>query len=175
MDPSLITKKNRTALALIILAAIVVCVLLSFPAYQFDAGIYTKKSSNTFVGDEKYYTVLEEVNAVADEYRQKGFDVSVSEAVTERTNSKGETTSLITFTVNQQFTKSGWSFLTAGLPSSLILIVMLACMLLSVACAVTGVLGSLGDTQRELDTRSSVLRTASVWFAVIALVLGPVC
>ena len=53
MDPSLITKKNRTALALIILAAIVVCVLLSFPAYQFDAGIYTKKSSNTFVGDEK--------------------------------------------------------------------------------------------------------------------------
>ena len=93
MDPSLIMKKKRTALALIILAAVLVCVLLSFPAYQFDAGIYTKKSSNTFVGDEKYYMVLEEVNAVADEYRQKGFDVSVSEAVTERTNSKGETTS----------------------------------------------------------------------------------
>ena len=174
MDPSLIMKKNRTALALIILATILVCVLLSFPAYQFNAGIYTKKSSNIFVGDEKYYTVLDEVSAVADEYRQKGFDVSVSEAVTERTNSKGETTSLITFTVKQQFTKSGWSFLTAGLPSSLILIIMLACMLLSVACAVTGALGSLGDAPRELGARSSVLRTASAWFAVIALMLVPV-
>ena len=174
MDSSLIMKKNRTALALIILAAVLVCILLSFPAYQFDAGIYTKKSSNTFVGDEKYNTVLSEVNAVAEEYRQKGFDVSVSEAVTERTNSKGETTSLITFTVNQQFTKSGWSFLTAGFSSSLLLIVMLACMLLSLACAVTGTLGSLGDTQRELDRRSTVLRTAAVWFAVIALVLVPV-
>lgn len=174
MDSSLIMKKNRTALALIILAAVLIGILLSFPSYQFDAGIYTKKSSNTFVGDEKYNTVLAEVNAVADEYRQKGFDVSVSEAVTERTNSKGETTSLITFTVNQQFSKSGWSFLTAGIPSSLILMIMLACMLLSVACVVTGVLGSLEDTQHELDTRPAVLRTAAIWFAMIALVLVPV-
>ena len=52
MDPSLILKKNRTALALLILAAILICALLSFPAYQFDASIYTKKSSNTFVGDD---------------------------------------------------------------------------------------------------------------------------
>ena len=174
MDPSQIRKKNRTALALIIFAAVLSFILLSLPAYQFDAGVYTKKSSNTFVGDEKYNAALAEVNSIADEYRQKGFDVSIHETVTERTNSKGETTSLITFVVNRQFSKSGWSFLTAGLPSSMILTILLASVLLSLACACTGTLGSLDDTIRDLDRRSSVLRSAAVWFALIALVLVPV-
>ena len=174
MDSSLILKKNRTALALIILAAVLILLLLSLPAYRFDAGIYTKKSSNTFVGDEKYNTVLAEVNAIADDYRQKGMDVTVSETVTERTNSKGEVTSLITFTVNQEFSRNGWSFLTAGFPSSVLLMLLLACVFLSLACAVTGTFGSLGDTLREMDTRSLILRSAAIWFAVIALILLPV-
>ncbi len=174
MNRESIKKKNRTAFLLIVAAVLLVCILLSLPAYVFHAGIYTKKSSNTFVGDEKYAAVLEEVNSVADEYRQKGLDVAVSEAVTERTNSKGETTSLVTFTIQQEFTKNGWSFLEAGTPSAVVLSVMLGCILLALACAVTGTLSTADDLPRELDRRSSILRGAAIGFSLTAMILVPV-
>ena len=79
MSPEVLKKQNRTALLLMVTAVLLVAILLSLPAYVFRAGVYTKKSSNTVVGDEKYLSVLDEVNAVAEEYREKGFDVSVSD------------------------------------------------------------------------------------------------
>ena len=174
MSPEVLKKQNRTALLLMVTAVLLVAILLSLPAYVFRAGVYTKKSSNTVVGDEKYLSVLDEVNAVAEEYREKGFDVSVSESVTERTNSKGETTSLVTFSISQEFTRNGWSFLGAGLSSSLILVVLLSCTLLSLACAVAGSLGTMEDLPRRLDARSSMLRSAAGFFALAALILVPV-
>ena len=174
MDASAVKKRNKTALYLLIIACAAGILLLCMPAYQFDASVYTKKSGNTFVGDEKYLKVLEEVNAVADEYRANGMEVDISEAVTERTNSKGETTSLVTFSINRQFTKTGFDFLGAGLNSSVMLAVILACMLLSVACALAGCAGSLGDLTRDLDTRAAILRSASAFFALAAFLLVPV-
>ena len=97
--PASISRQNRSALTLMLAALVVIGVLLSLPAYKFSASVYTKKSPNTFVGDENYIAALAEVNALADEYRENGFDVTLNESVTERTNSKGETTSLITPTV----------------------------------------------------------------------------
>ena len=174
MNPDVLKKQNRTALRVLVVAALLVAILLTFPAYVFRAGIYTKKSSNTVVGDEKYLSVLEEVNRVAEEYREKGFDVEVGETVTERTNSKGEVSSLVTFSISQEFTKSGWSFLSARLPSSILLTVLLSCMLLSLACAFAGSLGTMDELPRTLDARASLLRTAAGVFALVAFLLIPV-
>ena len=174
MNPDVLKKQNRTALRVLVVAALLVAILLTFPAYVFRAGIYTKKSSNTVVGDEKYLSVLEEVNRVAEEYREKGFDVEVGETVTERTNSKGEVSSLVTFSISQEFTKSGWSFLGVGLSSSVLLTVLLSCMLLSLACAFAGSLGTMDELPRTLDARASLLRTAAGVFALVAFLLIPV-
>ena len=173
MTPDAIKRHNKTALRLLLISFLAVCLLLTLPAYVFHAGIYTKKSSNTTVGDEKYRAVQEEVNALAEEYRQKGLDVEVSETVTERTNSKGETTSLVTFSISREFTKNGWSFLNAGLPSSVLIAVLLSFMLLSLACAVTGLAGSMDELPRTLGVKPSLLRSAAVIFALGAMLLVP--
>ena len=85
-------------LILFLAGLILTLILMSLPLYSFDIGVYTKKSANTFVGDEKYQAVREEVEGVAEEYRAQGYDVEIQENVLERVNSKGKTTSLITFT-----------------------------------------------------------------------------
>ena len=92
--------QNRRALLLMLLGLILALILMSLPLYSFNAAVYTKKSSNTFVGDEKYQAAMAEVETAVEEFRSQGFDVQINEAVTERVNSKGETTSLITFTIN---------------------------------------------------------------------------
>ena len=172
--PAMIAKQNRAAIALLLAALVLVGVLLSLPAYSFVSSVYTKKSSNTFMGDEKYYEALEEVNEVADEYRERGFEVSIQETVTERTNSKGEKTSLITFTIDESFTKNGWSFLGVGMNSSWVLLAVLLCLVLAAACAAAGLLGSMSDPYSHLDGRAASFRTAACWLALIALVLIPV-
>ena len=173
-SPSVLAKENRTALAVLLLALLLIGLLLCLPAYEFSAGVYTKKSPNTFVGDEKYLQALDEVTAVAEEYREKGFDVSINESVTERTNSKGATSSLVTFTVTQSFFKSGLSFLGAGLSGSWVLLALLLCLLLSAACALAGTLQSMGDAYNRLDARAASFRTASCVLALLALLLVPV-
>ena len=120
-----VLRSNRRALLLVILGLVLSMVLLSMPLYSFNANVYTKKSPNTFVGDEKYQTVRAEVEAVADEYRAQGFACEIGEDVLERVNSKGETTSLITFTVNERISKSSLSLLGMGFASSSVLAGML--------------------------------------------------
>lgn len=155
--PDAVRKQNRAALALMLAALLLVGVFMSLPAYRFSAGVYTLKSANTFVGDEKYQQALEEVNAVAEEYREKGFDVSLEESVTERTNSKGEKTSLVAFTLNNSFTKNGWSFLGAGLNSSWVLLAMLLCLLLALACALAGSVSTVSEPYKALDGQGGPL------------------
>ncbi len=169
-----IKKKNRTALLLLLISVLLAAVILSLPAYKFTSSVYTKKSANTFVGDEKYTEVRAEVDAVAEEYRASGLDVEVSESVTERTNSKGETTSMVAFSVDQTFTKNGWSFLSAGMGSTWVLMALLLCLVLSAACALAGTVGSLDDPYRALDGRAAAFRSASYYLALIAMLLVPV-
>lgn len=172
--PDMIVKQNKTAIALLLAALVIVGILLSLPAYSFSASVYTQKSANTFVGDEKYQQALAEVNAIADEYKEKGFDVSIEETVTERTNSKGEVTSLVTFTINESFTKNGWSFLGAGLNSSWVLLAIVLCLVLSAACAGAGLLQSMSDAYSHLDGRAAAFRSAACYLALIAMLLIPV-
>ena len=108
-----VKQQNRRMLLLFLAGLILTLILMSLPLYSFDVGVYTKKSGNTFVGDEKYLAVKEEVEAVAEDYRAQGFDVEIQESVLERVNSKGNTTSLITFTVTQRYSKNIFSFITS--------------------------------------------------------------
>ena len=168
------SKQNRTALAVLCTVLAVVCLLFSLPTYNFNACIYTKKSSNTFKGDDKYNEVLAEVNSVAEEYREKGFDVEISEEFTERVNSKGETTSLAAFSINEEFKLNTWSFLGAGISSSKVLLVIVICIALSLACALAGTIPTIDVPYKYLDRKSKVLRSMAGWFALIAMLLIPV-
>ena len=109
---------NRRALLLMILGLVLVLILMSLPLYRFNISVYTKKSPNTFVGDDKYVAAMAEVEEAAAEFREQGFDVQIQEDVLERVNSKGAKNSLITFTINESFGKSVLGFLGSGLPSA---------------------------------------------------------
>lgn len=174
MNRSSAAKQNKAALALLLLAVIMTGILLSIPAYRFTSTVYSLKSSNTFVGDEKYLAAKAEVEALAGEYRANGMEVTVEESVTERTNSKGEKTSLVAFTISEKFTKNGWSFLGAGINSSYVLAAILVCLVAALACAALGCRGSLDTTYKFLDSGSARLRGASCWLLLIAMLLVPV-
>ena len=167
-------QQNRRSLVLLLVGLALAGVLFSLPLYSFSANIYTKKSSNTFKGDEKYYAALAEVEAEAEKYRAGGFDVEISETETLRTNSKGETTSLITFTITESFGRNLWSFLGGSVTPSRIMQALVACLALSAVCALAGALPSMDAPQRMLDGRSKTLRSAACWFALAAMLLVPV-
>ena len=169
-----IARKNRLSLIFLLAGVILSCLLMSLPLYRFSANVYSKKSSNTVVGDEKYKEVLAEVEAVAEEYRSQGMEVEISETVTERTNSKGETSSLVAFTIGETFTKNVWSFLFGTMPSTHVLRLMLLCMLLAVLTAFAGCAGSMDVMQKYLPKGAKHLRGLSCIFLLADLILTPV-
>ena len=166
--------KNRLAVILLIAAVAAACIVMALPLYTFTASVYTKKSSNTFVGDEKYKEVRAEVEAVAEDYRSQGMDAGISETVTERTNSKGETTSLVAFSIEETFTKNIWSFFTAGISSSHVLRIMVILMGLSVLLAIAGCAGSMGTDYRDLSRAAKLCRGLSALFFTADIFLTPV-
>ncbi len=167
-------KQNRRVLLLMLLGLILALLVMSLPLYRFNAAVYTKKSSNTFVGDEKYQAALAEVEVAAEEYRAQGFDVTINEAVTERVNSKGETTSLITFTIDQVMSKNLFAFWKTRLPAGHVFRAMLLCAAGSLVCASLGLAGSAETLPRYLDRRSRFLRGAAGVLVLLALLLLPV-
>ena len=172
-NPDLIGS-NRRALGLVILGIVLSLILFSMPLYSFNACVYTKKSPNTFVGDEKYRTVRAEVEQVADDYRAQGFAAEIGEDVLERVNSKGETTSLITFTVNQSLSKSPLSMLGCGFPASYVLAAMLFLMGLALVCAILGSVSTMDLVHFHLDRRTASLRNLAAVALLLALLLVPV-
>ena len=167
-------RQNRRALLFLLLGIVLTLILLSLPLFSFEAQIYTKKSANTFVGDEKYTAAKAEVEAVAEEYRTQGFEVSLHEDVLERVNSKGKTTSLVTFTLSQTYGKNLFSFLGKGFASSHVLSALLLCLGLSALLAAAGYASAPDLLHRYLDRRSRILRGAACAAALIALLLVPV-
>ncbi len=169
-----VKKQNQRMFLLLILGIVLTLILMSLPLYSFDIGVYTKKSANTFVGDEKYIAARAEAEAVAADYQAQGFDVEISENVVERVNSKGKTTSLVTFTVSQRNSKNFWSFLGKDLPSATVLLIILILMALSVIFAVCGLAGSADLLHRYLDKRAMLLRDLAIAALIIAVLLIPV-
>ena len=111
---------------LVLAALILTAAFCSLSFLSFSSQLYIKRSPNTFVGDEKYRTVRQEVELQLETFRAQGVEGDIDEQVIERVNSKNETTSLVIFTINAANNRSGWDLLCAGLPSSLLLILILA-------------------------------------------------
>ena len=168
-------KRNRRSLIVCAVMLILAVVLLSLPAYKFDATLYTKRSGNTFVGDEKYVEVKAEVEAAAEEFRAQGHEgVVINETVTERVNSKGVTTSMVAFTVGSSQSYTGWDFLGAGLPGSTVLTVVIVCLAAAAVLAVLGAVGTMDVQHFSLAGKAKTLRALACWLALVAVLLVPV-
>ena len=90
---------SRRRILLLILSALILTILLcSLTFLRFSSQLYVKRSPNTFVGDDKYTTVRQEVELQLEDFRTQGTDAVIEEQVIERVNSKNETTSLVIFT-----------------------------------------------------------------------------
>ena len=165
---------TRRAILLMIIGLVLALILMSLPLYSFNISVYTKKSPNTFVGDEKHLAVRAEVEEAAQKYREQGFDVEIGEDVVERVNSKGQKTSLITFTINESFGKSMLGFLRSGLPSVKVATAILLLMAFALIAALLGCRGSMDLMHRYLDRRSARLRSAAAIALLAALLLIPV-
>ena len=61
-------KRNGICLAAAAVLLLLSVLLLTLPVYEFDSAVYTKRSGNTFVGDERYVEARAEVDAQAAEY-----------------------------------------------------------------------------------------------------------
>ena len=166
--------QNRRALLLLLLGLVLSLILMSLPLCSFEAVVYTKKSPNTFVGDEKYESTKAEVEAVAEEYRAQGFTITMSEDVLERVNSKGKTTSLVTFSLSETYGKNLFSFLGQGFAASYVMLAILFCLALTAVLALAGLSGSADCYPRYLDGRSRFLRSSACVTALLALLLVPV-
>ena len=173
MNPEL-KKKNRLSLIILAIGLALTLLISSLPIYTFQTGIYTKKSPNTFVGDDTYKEVKAEVEAIADDYRAQGYEVEIREEVTERTTSKGEKTSLVAFTIEQAQGKSLWGFIGTGLPTDKIFLAVIFFALLSAISAALGLMGTWETLHKNLTRGPRFLRGLSVVSAIMAFILVPV-
>ena len=118
---------SRGRILLLLLAALILTVLCcSMTFLEFSSQLYIKRSPNTFVGDEKYQAARAEAEQQLEAFRAQGVDGVIEEEVIERVNSKNEKTSLVIFTISAANRRSGWDLLKSGLPSSRLLILILA-------------------------------------------------
>lgn len=165
----ILRKRNGLCLAALCLLTILSVLILSLPVYHFDAAVYTKRSGNTFVGDERYLAARAEVDAQTADYAARGIDTEVSEEVIERVNSKGEKTSLVIFRINRKIGCTGWDFIRSGFPAGKVLIILLSAegLALLLACAA----GTAGSAGRKPDHMRRRLRQASAWLILLCILL----
>ena len=171
-----IRKTNRIAQCVCAAAFLLILLLQFLPVYDFSATVFTKKSDNTFVGDEKYTAVRAEVEAVAQARADEtGTMPEIIENVTERTNSKGEKTSMVAWEVRETMKKTGMDFAGSGLSCGAILAVSVLC-----ACAAMFLNGfGLGRGTMDADWAAVTgwpkrLRRLACWLSLAALLLLPV-
>lgn len=174
MKKTSVSRRNATALALLLIAAAAMFLVLLQPAYTFTANVYEKKYANTFKDDEKYVEGRAAAEEIEAEYIAEGMEVELNESFIERTNSKGEATSMVTFTISRTFTKSPLSFIESGLPSAWVMYLILFLLLVAAACGIAGSVRSMQYTGKELYGPSAALRAASGVASLGALLLVPV-
>ncbi|MDO5298497.1 MAG: carbohydrate ABC transporter permease [Clostridia bacterium] len=167
-------RKNRAALLICAAAALAIAVLMCLPLVRFTTSVYTKRSANTFVGDEKYEAALAEAQAAKAEFEADGSEVTIEESVTERVNSKGETTSMVAFEVRQTVKRSGWDFLAAGFAPATVMRVLVLAVALSLVLALLGLRGTMDTLHRDLSGAAVNLRAAACVCGAAAILMAPV-
>ena len=174
--PQSIRRTNRAAQCVCMVACLLIILLQFLPLYDFSATVYTKKSGNTFVGDEKYVAVRAEVEAAAQaRAAETGAMPEIIENVTERVNSKGETTSMVAFEVRETMKKTGGDFIRSGLTSGMILLLSVIFACSAVFCCRYGLSRGTMDVEWASVTGwQKTLRRLACWLSLIALLLAPV-
>ena len=174
-SPERARRLNLTA-AVIALAAAALCLAMwCLPVYQFSATVYAKKSGNTFVGDEKYLAVRAEVEAAAAQRAEEtGATPEIVENVTERTNSKGEKTSMVAFEVRETMRRTGLDFLRSGLSGGKVLLAAALCLLVAACLLVWGLHGAMDGNWPELPGAKRNPRRIAAALGLVALLLIPV-
>ncbi len=156
----------------LILGFVLTMLLCSLPLYSFEARVYTKKSSNTFKGDEKYQEALREVSAVEEEYRALGYAVELTEEETLRTNAKGQTTSLISFHLGSRLPKSILSFVGKPVAGGYVTDGILGCLCLCLLLCAAGGIAQRAD--KDGRGRGNAFFAASSVLSLAALIGIPV-
>ena len=171
-------KKNQTALLICINCMIITLAILTLPLAFFETNIYVKRSANTFVGDEKYLEVRAEVEAVAEQYE----GAAIEESVTERVNSKGVTTSMVTFTVKETIRRNGVDFLLhgvgygkgmSGVGTANVMRLLIGSMAVSLALLLCASRKTLDLPREKLPQTANRLYLAAGVFALIAWLCVP--
>ena len=157
--------KKQTVI-LTFVSLVMVCVLFFLPVLTFTSQLYTKRSPNTFVGDEKYQQARAEAEEVLKTYEDEGIRGTLDEEVIERVNSKGVTTSLVVFTIRSDRTRTFFDLLKAGLPGSFLLGLLLVFLLCAWIMTWTA-----GVCDKEKAKR--ILGTAAAGLALAAMFLVP--
>ena len=165
-----VRRRNMLCLAGVVIAVLLSLLILTLPVYRFDANVFTKRSGNTFVGDDRYLAARQEVDSRVEEYAARGIHTAVTEEVIERVNSKGETTSLIIFRINRDIGCSGWDFIRTGFPSGRILIWILAAEGLALILAFGTGLSCSGKKSRQVLRRR--VRCGAAWLALGCAILS---
>ena len=163
-------KRYRLLLSAVVLLALLSVLILSLPVYRFDLTVHTKRSGNTFVGDERYVAARAEVDALAADYAARGIHTEITEEIIERVNSKGETTSLIVFRVNRETDCSGWDFIRSGFPSGKVLLLFLALEGLALLLALGA--GLDAPERKAQDLRRVRFRQAAAWLLLACILLS---
>ena len=171
-------RQNKSRLLVCLSCVLITLSVLLLPLAFFETNIFVKRSANTFVGDEKYVEARAEVEAVAAQYE----GASIEESVTERVNSKGVATSMVTFTVKEKIKRNGLDFLLGGIGHSEgmtgigptnIMRLLLVCLAVSLALAAGASHKTLALAREQLPEKAKRLYLASGVFALIALFCVP--
>ena len=166
-------RKNKSTLLVCINCMIITLAILLLPLAFFETSIYVKRSANTFVGDEKYVEARAEVEAVAAQHE----GAVIEESVTERVNSKGVTTSMVTFTVKETVRRNGLDFLLHGVGHSEgmsgvgpanVMRLLLGSMAVSLVLLLCASYKTLELPRTDLPKTAKRLYTAAGVFALIA-------
>ena len=136
LSPDRLEKNKRTGRILSLCALAMTVILLCLPVFEAATAVYTKKSPNTFKGDEKYTAVKAEVEEAIKDYEEFG-DVQLKEDVTLRDKSDGTQSSMITFTASTKGHFSGWQLIQSGVPAGKLLLLLLILACVSAALAFT--------------------------------------
>ena len=171
-------RQNKSRLLVCLSCVLITLSVLLLPLAFFETNIFVKRSANTFVGDEKYVEARAEVEAVAAQYE----GASIEENVTERVNSKGVATSMVTFTVKEKIKRNGLDFLLGsighsegmtGIGPTNIMRLLLVCLAVSLALAAGASHKTLALAREQLPEKAKRLYLASGVFALIALFCVP--
>ena len=165
-----VSRKNLTALCAVIALAILSVLILTLPVYKFDVTVYTKRSGNTFVGDDRYLAARADVEAQVAGYSSRGIHTDITEEIIERVNSKGETTSLIIFRVNREIGCNGWDFIRSGFPSGRILVWILSFEGLALVLACVSGLKFSG--KKSTNVKHRYFRRGSAFLILICALLA---